>query len=53
VIVYAAVTGIQNGELRRKITSARIYPQIIAGTPVVSDPGLDLPAAFAPCSIWC
>jgi saccharopine dehydrogenase-like NADP-dependent oxidoreductase len=31
VIVYAAVTGIQNGELREENYVSKIYPQIIAG----------------------
>jgi len=31
VIVYAAVTGLQNGELREENYVSKIYPQIIAG----------------------
>jgi len=31
VIVYAAVTGMQNGELREESYVSKIYPQIIAG----------------------
>ena len=31
VIVYAAVTGMQNGELREENYVSKIYPQIIAG----------------------
>jgi saccharopine dehydrogenase-like NADP-dependent oxidoreductase len=31
VIVYAAVTGMQNGELREENYVSKIYPQMIAG----------------------
>ncbi len=41
VIVYVAVTGRQDGELREENYVNKIYPQVIAGPPLVGDPGDD------------
>ncbi len=41
VIVYAAVTGLQDGELREENYVNKIYPQVIGGPPLVGDPGHD------------
>ena len=41
VIVYAAVAGKQDGELREENYVNKIYPQMIAGPAVVGDPGHD------------
>ena len=41
VIVYAAVTGTQDGQLREENYVNKVYPQVIAGTALVGDPGDD------------
>ena len=41
VIVYVAVAGRQDGELREENYVSKIYPQVIAGPAVVGDPGDD------------
>ena len=39
VIVYAAVAGKQDGELREENYVNKVYPQVIAGPPLVGHPG--------------
>ena len=53
VIVYAAVTGMQHGELREENYVSKIYPQIIAGRLWSAIQVSTASGICAPCWTWC